>query len=302
MANNNIIRVKTISELHRLRGLPKPEHPLISVVNYADMKPTENLPIMLDFYSIAIKRGMGFLDYGQQQYDFNEGVMFFIAPNQVFRANAQKSPSTERTGWILFVHPDFIWNTPLAGSIRQYEFFDYSTHEALFLSGKEEGVVNGLIKNIQQEYHTNIDKFSQAIIISQIETLLNYAKRFYERQFITRKVVNHQVLDRLENLLEVYFKGGDASLQGLPSVQTIANQLNISPSYLSGLLKSLTGKSTQEHIHEKLIEKAKQQLSTTTLTVSEIAYELGFEHVQSFHKLFKTKTNLSPLQFRANFN
>lgn len=302
MAHKNILRIKSISELHRLRGLPQPEHPLVSVVDYATMKPGNSQSIVLDFYSIAIKRGVGPLGYGQQQYDFNEGVMFFIAPNQVFKTFAHTVPVRERSGWILYFHPDFLWNTSLARTIHQYDFFDYAVNEALFLSPKEESIINGVIQNIQQEYHSNIDKFSQDIILSQIETLLNYSKRFYERQFITRNIANHQILDRLETLLEDYFDSGLSVQKGLPGVQTIAEHLNLSPGYLSGLLKSLTGKSTQEHIHEKLIEKAKLKLSTTQLTVSEIAYELGFEHVQSFHKLFKTKTSQSPLQFRAAFN
>jgi AraC-like DNA-binding protein len=299
---NNILRIKTISDLHRLRGLPQPEHPLISVVDYSTMKPGKSQAVILDFYSIAIKRGCGYLAYGQQSYDFNEGVMFFLAPSQVFRPMSDNAAQKTRSGWILYIHPDFLWNTELAKNIHQYDFFDYSVNEALFLSAKEEEVIGGLVKNIQQEYHSNIDKFSQDIIISQIETLLNYSKRFYERQFITRKISGHQVLSKLEVLLEDYFTSDQVTLQGLPSVQAIAGELNISANYLSGLLKTLTGKSTQEHIHEKLIEKAKLQLSTTTLSVSEIAYALGFERVQSFHKLFKSKTNLSPLQFRASFN
>jgi AraC-like DNA-binding protein len=245
---------------------------------------------------------VGKLFYGQQQYDFDEGVMYFLAPNQVLRSNPGASASSDRSGWILYFHPDFLWNTNLAKIIRQYDFFDYSVHEALFLSQKEEDVINGIVQNIKQEYHSNIDKFSQTIIISQIETLLNYSKRFYERQFITRKVINHQILDRLENLLDDYFGKGNAGLRGLPGVQFIADTLNVSPGYLSGLLKNLTGKSTQEHIHEKLIEKAKEKLSTTDLSVSEIAYELGFEHAQSFHKLFKSKTHQSPQEFRSAFN
>jgi AraC-like DNA-binding protein len=302
MPHTKPFRVKTISELHRMRGLPQPEHPLVSIVDYAAMRPGENIPITLDFYSVAIKRGVGKLFYGQQQYDFDEGVMYFLAPNQVLRSNPGASASSDRSGWILYFHPDFLWNTNLAKIIRQYDFFDYSVHEALFLSQKEEDVINGIVQNIKQEYHSNIDKFSQTIIISQIETLLNYSKRFYERQFITRKVINHQILDRLENLLDDYFGKGNAGLRGLPGVQFIADTLNVSPGYLSGLLKNLTGKSTQEHIHEKLIEKAKEKLSTTDLSVSEIAYELGFEHAQSFHKLFKSKTHQSPQEFRSAFN
>jgi AraC family transcriptional activator of pobA len=175
-------------------------------------------------------------------------------------------------------------------------------NEALFLSEKEENVINNIVENIHQEYHSNIDTFSQNIIISQIETLLNYSERFYQRQFITRKISNHRILSSLETLLADYFNSEDLITKGLPSVQHIADQLNLSPSYLTGLLKVLTGQNTQQHIHEKLIEKAKEKLSTTQLSISEIAYELGFEHPQSFSKLFKIKTSISPLEFRKSFN
>lgn len=190
----------------------------------------------------------------------------------------------------------------MAKKIKQYEFFDYSVNEALFLSEKEEEILNNIIRNIRQEYHSNIDQFSQDIIISQIETLLSYSERFYQRQFITRKITNHQILDRLETLLSDYFNSDDLATKGLPSVQYISDHLNVSPTYLRSVLKTLTGQSTQQHIHDKLIEKAKEKLTTTSLSVSEIAYELGFEHLQSFSKLFKTKTQVSPLEFRQSFN
>lgn len=177
------------------------------------------------------------------------------------------------------------------------EFFGYSVNEALFLSDKEEAIITGILQSIRQEYHSNIDKFSQGIIISQIELLLNYAERYYERQFITRKITNHKILTRLEEALDKYFEKG-LSVNGLPSVQYIAEKLNVSPGYLSSLLKNLTGQSTQQHIQDKVIEKAKEKLSTTELSVSEIAYELGFEHPQSLSKLFKAKTNFSPKDFR----
>jgi AraC-like DNA-binding protein len=175
-------------------------------------------------------------------------------------------------------------------------------NEALFLSEKEETILNGIIQNIQQEYRSNIDTFSQTIIISQIETLLNYAERFYQRQFITRKKANHQILDRLDKWLSDYFNSNDIGAKGLPAVHDLSEALHVSTGYLSSLLKVLTGQSTQQHIHDKLIEKAKEKLSTTQLSVSEIAYQLGFEHSQSFSKLFKSKTHLSPLEFRASFN
>jgi AraC-like DNA-binding protein len=264
--------------------------------------PRDSESVVSSYYTISIKRGVGKMFYGQQQYDFDEGVMYFMAPNQVLRVAPSPNPNTQRSGWILLIHPDFLWNTSLAKKIKDYEYFDYSVNEALFLSDKEERIVTDIILNIRQEYHSNIDKFSQSIIISQIETLLNYAERFYQRQFITRKVTNHQILDRLEILLDDYFKSDEVVTKGLPTVQYISDMLNVSPNYLSGLLKVLTGQSTQQHIHDKLIEKAKEKLSTTTLSVSEIAYDLGFEHSQSFSKLFKTKTRQSPLEFRQSFN
>jgi AraC family transcriptional regulator, transcriptional activator of pobA len=194
-----------------------------------------------------------------------------------------------------------LWNTQLAKAIKQYEYFSYSVHEALFLSDKEETMITGIMRNIEQEYHSNIDHFSQDVMIAQLKLLLTYAERFYHRQFITRKITNHKILNRLEEILTKYFND-DFPQKGLPTVQWVADKLNISPNYLSELLKVLTGQSTQQHIHDKLIDKAKEKLSTTDLSVSEIAYELGFEHPQSFSKLFKTKTNLSPLAFRQSFN
>jgi AraC-like DNA-binding protein len=266
----------------------------------------EPMNLVLDFYMIALKRnfndkGSVKIKYGQQPYDFDEGTMSFLSPNQVFSI-ALGEEELKQSGWVLLIHPDFFWHTPLAKTIKRYEFFDYSVNEALFLSEKEEKALNGIVENIRQEYHSNIDKFSKQIIISHIETLLNYSERFYNRQFITREKANHQFLERLEKLLADYFNSDDLISKGLPTVQYIADTLNVSPSYLSSLLKVLTGQSTQQHIHNKLIEKAKEKLSTTSLSVSEIAYGLGFEHPQSFSKLFKSKTHQSPIEFRQSFN
>lgn len=306
MAITKPIKIKTITEAHRLLSLPKPEHPLISILDYVSLQiPEKNAPemsVIFDFYYISLKKGFkNKLYYGQQTYDFDEGMLYFIAPNQILRGGGA-SPEDDLSGWILCFHPDLLWGTSLANKIKKYEYFDYSVNEALFLSDKEKTILNNIVKNIQNEYHSNIDKFSQDIIISHLETLLNYAERFYQRQFITRKITNHQILDRLEKLLSDYFNSDDLVSKGLPTVQYISKSLNISPTYLRGLLKTLTGQSTQQHIHEKLIEKAKEKLSTTDLSVSEIAYDLGFEHIQSFSKLFKTKTKLSPLEFRQSFN
>jgi AraC family transcriptional activator of pobA len=306
MINKQPLRIRTITEYHRVMGLPKPEHPLISVINFESVKRLPNdgsISLVFDFYSISLKRNFNAkMKYGQQQYDFDEGIMFFMSPGQVFGIEFDKEQEPKHSGWLLLIHPDFLWHTPLAKAIKQYEYFDYSANEALYLSEKEEATIINLVQNMEQEYRSNIDKFSQHIIIAQLELLLNYADRFYHRQFITRKITNHKILDRLEDILTAYFGGDNLSGKGLPTVQYIAEALNVSPGYLSGLLKTLTGQSTQQHIHDKLIEKAKEKLSVTNLSVSEIAYELGFEHPQSFSKLFKTKTSLSPLEFRQSFN
>jgi AraC-like DNA-binding protein len=298
------LRIRTISEFHRLRGLPKPEHPLVSVIDFNAIQPLNDLEprsLVQNYYSIALKKNInGKMKYGQQEYDFDEGVMFFIAPGQVFSIMADGP--VQHSGWLLLIHPDFLWNKPLAKKMQQYEYFSYSVHEALYLSEKEKTMITDIIRSIAQEYQSNIDKFSQDVILSQLELLLTYAERFYHRQFITRRVTNHQVLDRLEGLLTEYFNNESLTDKGLPTVQYIAERLNLSPGYLGSLLKSLTGQNTQQHIHEKLIEKAKEKLSTTALSVSEIAYQLGFVHSQSFSKLFKAKTSLSPLEFRESFN
>ena len=298
---------KTISEFHQFRDLPKPQHPLISIIdvgNVTHLHMDEPMALSFDFYSIAVKRMHNAkVQYGQQPFDFNEGIMSFMAPNQVLRIALDKpDEALKQSGWVLYIHPDFLWNTSLAKVVKRYDFWGYSLHEALFLSEKEEAIVNNIIQNIEQEYHANIDQFSKQIIISQLETLLNYAERFYNRQFITREKSNHQLLDRLEELVNGHFKNSNRINQGLPTVQHLAEQLHLSPKYLSSLLRTLTGQNTQQYIHEKLIEKAKEKLTTTNLSISEIAYELGFEHLQSFSKLFKTKTQLSPVEFRQSFN
>jgi AraC family transcriptional activator of pobA len=302
MAYSKPYKIKSITEIHRLMGLPKPHHPLISII---DLKGLKNHPdinaVIFDLYVVSLKRGCDNLLYGQQKYDFDEGFMAFMSPGQVLRGEENGVPPKLK-GWMLFIHPDFLWNTPLGKKIKQYEYFGYAAHEALFLSDKEENVINDIVKNIQNEYHSNMDKFSQDIIISHLETLLNYAERFYERQFITRKITNHKILERLESVLTDYFNNGYLLSKGLPTVQSIAATLNLSSKYLGSLLKQVTGQTTQQLIHEKLIDKAKEKLSTTDLSVSEIAYELGFEHSQSFSKLFKTKTRQSPLEFRQSFN
>lgn len=305
MANRKLYSIDTVSELHKISGLPQPQHPLISLVDYSQVEyqiEESEISWIQDLYFIGFKRDLqGKLHYGQSQYDFDGGLLCFIAPRQLVKMIIEKYDK-KPSGYLLAFHPDFIWNTPLAKTIHKYEFFGYDVNEALFLSEKEEETLIGLFKGVEKEYQSGIDQFTQSIIISQIEVILNYCERFYQRQFITRKKSNHQVLDKLEFFLEEYFTNENIINKGLPTAQLIAEQLNVSTNYLSSLLKSLTGQTTQQHIHGKLIEKAKEKLSTTDLTVSEIAYELGFEHSQSFSKLFKAKTDISPLEFRKSFN
>jgi hypothetical protein len=236
MKNIQPHRIKTICEYHQIKGFSKPEHPLVSVIHLDEMQPlaTTQKSWVFDFYSIALKRNFDSevkYKYGQQTYDFDEGVMFFIAPNQVFSVETDRS--YKLSGWMLLIHPDFLLQTPLAKTIKQYEYFSYSAHEALHLSDKEETTVTTIFEGIQQEYHSNIDKFSRHLIINQIELLLNYSDRFYHRQFITRNINNHQILTRLEEILNQYFNIENLTQKGLPSVQDIAR----SPRCISKLFK-----------------------------------------------------------------
>jgi AraC-like DNA-binding protein len=298
-----IRKINSIAEFHKLRGLSGPNHPLISLVDYSKtLIYPENLgeSWVVGMYSIAIKGNVGTVRYGQQTYDFDDGVMSFMSPGQVIQVVPNTLKDKRPWGWILLIHPDFLWNSPLSGKIKQYDFFGYSINEALFLSENEKMKILDIFQKIKEEYEGNMDGFSQQIMLSHIDLLLNYSERYYQRQFITRKITNHQVVDRLEQLLTEFFDDAK-NIKGLPSVIDLAHELALSPNYLSSLLKQLTGRSTQQHIHDKLIEKAKEKLSTSELTVSQIAYDLGFEHPQSFSKMFKAKTNQTPVQFRQAF-
>ena len=304
--SNPIVRISTISEFHRLVGRPAPGHPLISVIDLTTVTqpPAKgSVSRVFDFYSISLKKNFHLkMKYGGQPHDFENGVLHFMAPGQVLTIDYDQTHAYDFSGWMILFHPDLLWHTPLAKTIKQHEFFGYMVNEALHLSDKEEMMLTGIAKNIEHEYQTTIDRFSQNVIVAQLELLLTYADRFYQRQFVTRKKTNHEILDRLEQLLNDYFRSGALATKGLPTVAYIAESLHLSPNYLSGLLRSLTGQSTQQHLHDKLIGLAKEKLSTTNMPVSEIAYELGFGHLGSFSKLFKAKTNLAPLEFRRSFN
>jgi len=295
----------SLSAIHQALGLPKPQHPLIMLINGSNSQAEITRPSgshVLKFYKISYKRKLsGKLKYGQDYYDFDEGGLLFAAPNQVIGGNNAKE-TRDCSQYTLLIHPDFFLTYPLAKKIKTYGFFSYSANEALHLSDKEKETIISIFNIIEEELNSRIDDFSQDVIISQIELLLNYANRFYKRQFITRKAINNDLLQKLEEILDEYFNNEISLNRGIPTVQYLSENLNISPSYLSDMLRSLTGQNAQQHIHNKLIEKAKEKLSATSLSVSEVAYELGFEHPQSFSKLFKTKTNLSPLEFRRSFN
>lgn len=299
-------RLNSIAEFHAFCNLPGPEHPLISLVDYSKVSYPFDEPHVRwvqNFYTIGLKRNVNAkFNYGQQQYDFNSGILSFIAPSQFLKLEIDLNKVAEPTGRLLLIHPDFLWNTPLAKKIKSFDFFQYAVNEALFLSDKEEKIIVDILLKIEQEYQSNIDKFSHELIIAQLDMLLIYSERFYERQFLTRKKSTHELLERFETVLSDYFNSGRLLENGIPTVSAMAEQLNISPNYLGTLLRLYTQQNTQQHIQNKLIDYAKERLSTTRLSVSEIAYELGFEHPQSFSKLFKQKTNQTPLEFRQSFN
>jgi AraC-like DNA-binding protein len=312
MKKNNIVpqSFKTLTDALKASGMPAPQHPLIGLINGIDNQLNFQMPVhthVLNFYKISYRHDLGgTIRYGQTYFDFNEGGMLFAAPNQIIGSNDSEG-NTVSEGCMnqqisLLIHPDFLLNYPLARKIKQYNFFSYAANEALHLSDKEKDVILTIFRNVEDELNNRIDEFSQDVIISQLELLLNYANRFYKRQFITRKPVNSTLLQKLEEILDEYYDEHKSLNRGIPTVQYLAECLNISPGYLSDMLRSLTGQNAQQHIHNKLIEKAREKLSATDLTVSQIAYELGFEHSQSFSKLFKAKTNLSPLEFRKSFN
>jgi AraC-like DNA-binding protein len=300
---SNINHINSISQLVRILGFPAPVHPLIALVDYNNV-PIEMFPkgqkVSLDFYKISFKTTFkGQIKYGQGYYDFEEGGLAFLKPKQIVFP-PEDIESYE--GIALYFHPDFIRNYPLGKTIHQYGFFSYDVSEALFLSAKEKKIIANLFTTIANELDSNIDGFSQDVLVSQIELLLNYSNRFYNRQFITRKAVNHDIITSLDKLLESYFEEENSLKNGLPSVKYISTALKLSQRYLSDMLRSLTGLNTQQYIQNAIIEKAKEKLSNTNRSVSEIAYELGFEHAQSFSKLFKIKTNVSPMEFRKSFN
>ncbi|MEQ8325341.1 MAG: helix-turn-helix domain-containing protein [Cytophagales bacterium] len=295
--------INTISQAHQSVGLPAPKHPLVSVVNTEDFKPTvdfRGIKVINNLYQITLKQlGCGNLLYGKNSYDYEEGTLVFTAPGQVTVFEGEMpTESDTNNGWTLAFHPDLIRKSNLADKMSQYSFFSYEVNEALHLSEEELCTIEDLLDKIVKEYSQNLDKHSQNLIISNIELLLDYCTRFYDRQFYTRTNLNLDYVSKFEKLLKRYYEKEDVLEKGIPNVKYLASQLNFSSSYLSDLLKKETGKTAQEHIHLFVIEKAKNQLLSSKNSISQIGYSLGFEYPQHFSNLFKSKTGLSPSEYR----
>ncbi|TDQ11228.1 helix-turn-helix domain-containing protein [Pedobacter metabolipauper] len=302
MSNDHLtIHFKTISHQHQLLRIAKPKHPLFSIIRFEDFPKIKNegrIKLISDFYQITLKKECPCkMQYGQTVFDFDEGIISCFAPKQVNFIDKDFTFAT--SGWQISIHPDFLRTYPLGLKIKSYGFFDYVINEALILSDEEQRSMENIFEQIEKEYQLPIDNFSQDVIIANLDVLLSYCNRYYNRQFITRKVNNSEMLSKVEQLLNTYFENKDHT--GLPTAGYLASELNLSPKYLSDCLKQLSGQTTQQLIHEKLIEQAKDLLTSTALSVSEIAYQLGFGCPQSFSKLFKNKTSQTPVEYRQSF-
>lgn len=296
---------KTLSAYLDYIELPRPEHPMLSLFSakddgYLPCPRESSPPITNDCYSISFKKYVeGNLNYGRTQYDFTNGALIFIAPRQVLQWD--NSVVFEQKGFSINFHEDFLKGTELAQQIKKYGFFSYSTNEALHLSPKEERQIESIVENIEIEYQNNQDEFSKDIIISQLSTLLKYANRFYERQFLNRKELSTNLLEQFNLQVFNYFESGQLQEKGIPSIEQIANKLSVSQRYLSDTLKKETGKTTTEHLHLHLIDEAKNRLLQPNKSIAEVAYELGFEYPPYFSRLFKKKEGISPTEYREQY-
>ncbi|MBS7564781.1 helix-turn-helix transcriptional regulator [Mucilaginibacter sp. Bleaf8] len=296
------IHIETIAQMHQMLDVAKPRHPLFSILRFEDFPEIEieqRTRLITNFYQVTLKTAHPCkIQYGQNIFDFDEGIISCFAPKQVTFIDQDFRFAT--SGWQVSIHPDFLRLHPLGKKIKEYGFFEYAVNEALILSDEEQQSIEAIFLQIEKEYHRPIDAFSQDVIVSNIDLLLTYCNRYYNRQFITRKALSHELLISFEAILEKQI--GNAAESGLPTVTDLAAQMNLSPKYLSDCLKQLTGQTTQQLIHDRIVEHAKGVLATTGLTINEIAFQLGFEQSQSFSKLFKSKTSLTPLAFRQSFH
>ncbi len=295
--------INTIAQAHQAMGLSAPKHPLVSVAKTVDFRPTvdfRGIKVINNLYEVSLKQlGCGNLTYGKNSYDYEQGTLVFTSPGQITIFDGEISTNNETdNGWTLAFHPDLIRKSSLSDKMSQYSFFSYEVNEALHLSEEELDTIEELLDKIVKEYSQNLDKHSQNLIVSNIELLLDYCTRFYDRQFYTRSNMNLDYVSKFEKLLKRYFEGEDIHESGLPNVQYLATELNFSANYLSDLLKKETGKTAQEHIHLFVIEKAKNKLLNSKTSISEIGYSLGFEYPQHFSNLFKSKTGFSPSEYR----
>ncbi len=296
---DSVYRIESINDLNKMLGLES-KHPLISIVDFSkvDFKDKGNIKASTGFYIVMHKNlAPGALRYGRNYYDFQDGTLFFVAPNQVITI-VDPDATKDIYGWGLFFDPEFIRGTSLFQKMKDYSFFSYNLHEALHVSEKEQNKLKDIIEDIKSELTQNIDKHSRTLIISTLELLLNYCNRYYDRQFITRTESSKDIIAEFEELLKSYFSSDDVQNKGFPSVKDFAEQLHLSPNYLSDLLKKETGKNGTEHIQYHIIELAKDKLLSSTVSVSEIAYDLGFEYPQYFSKIFKKNTGMTPAEYR----
>lgn len=293
------IDIRSISDVHKFYNHGKPKHPLITIIDLTETKPDrpeEEVFYRTGFYNIMCKRFDGAMKYGREHYDFEEGSLMFTAPNQVISSSPDLQVSE---GWGLFFHPDLLNRTSLGKKIHDYSFFNYSENEALHISEDEKTTLLDILEKIKKEYGQNMDKHTQGLIIDNLQLLLNYCNRFYDRQFMTRAKTNNDIVQKFEDVLYDYFSKETLIDCGIPDVKYFASALHLSPNYLSDLLNKFTGKTTQEYIYLQLIGKAKEMLWGTNKSISGIAYDLGFEHPSHFTKLFKAKAGVSPTAFRS---
>ena len=294
------IRIHSISQLHAILGFEKPQHPLITLIDASRLNVSDEevgAKVIYDFYMISLKDKSCGVAYGRNTFDFEEGVMVFSAPGQIYTAT-QTIHAGDIHGWMLYFHPDLIRNTHLGDHLDDYTFFNYDTYEALHLSENEEKIIDDCIQNIKSEYEQRIDNHSQRVIVSNLDLLLSYCLRFYERQFNTRVSQRKDIVAQFENDLKSYFATHQHLESGLPTIQYFAERAHLSPHYFSDLLKKETGRTPKDHINDFVIEKARNLLLASTDSISEIAYNLGFNYPHYFTRLFKSKTGHTPVEYR----
>ncbi|TKG91491.1 AraC family transcriptional regulator [Puteibacter caeruleilacunae] len=300
---SDFLKINTLTELFRLMELPAPKHPLIAFVDFEVTPVMIEIPevkVVCGFYQVSFKsEAAGSIKYGRESYDYQEGSLLYIAPEQVMEYG-ELSDKEINKNWVLFFHPDLLQSFGLAEKMNDYDFFDYNSNEALHISEKEKQIIESIIDKIEIELDSNLDDFSEEVIVTNLELLLNYSKRFYNRQFITRKRFSSGVVKQFEVLLKEYFKKGIQKENGIPTIQYFAEGLNYSPNYLGDIIKKVTGKSVLEHIHLEIISLAKLRLLNSDKSVSEIAYDMGFEYSQYFSRLFKKKTGVTPNEYRKS--